>query len=114
MQDSKQISNGVNKKVFSLSIITLSLVVLPIIANAQSIDVGSILTRITDILLTIFYGLIIIMFVYAGIKYLTARGEASKIAEANKALIWAVVGVAVGLLAPLASRLVSNLLFGSP
>ena len=50
------------------------------------------------------------MVVFAGFKYLTARGEPSKIQEANKALIWALVGVAVGLLANSASGIVNWLL----
>ena len=103
-----------NKKLASLFIFT-ALLILPFIALAQVPPdqvVGNILTRIKNILFIIFDGIVIIMFVFAGIKYLTAKGDPGKINDANKALIWAMVGVAVGILANFASGIVNWFLFG--
>jgi len=103
-----------NKKLFPLYTITLLLMVLPVVASAQSgapsIDVDGILGRIKELLLIIFNGLVIIMVIYTGIKYLTAKGEPSKINEANKALMWTTIGIGVGLLANSANALIKNLL----
>lgn len=89
--------------IFSLIV----LLALPMIVNAQPAFIGNILTHTIDILFTIFDGLVIIMVAYAGILYVIARGDPSKVTTANKALIWACVGVAVGLLANFASGIVN-------
>ena len=47
----------------------------------------------------VFLALVIIMFIWAGILYLTAHGDQTKIATANKALIYAVVGIIVAIVA---------------
>ncbi|OGZ66980.1 MAG: hypothetical protein A3D35_01795 [Candidatus Staskawiczbacteria bacterium RIFCSPHIGHO2_02_FULL_34_9] len=99
-----------NKKELYYTVI-ISLALLPIVISAQvPINVPNILNNVKIILFQVFNGLVVIMVVYAAIKYLTAKGEPSKIAEANKALTWAVVGVAVGLLANFASAFVNWLL----
>lgn len=100
-----------NKKISSILFTALSLSVLPLITFAQ-IDVAGILGRVEGLFWQIFDGLVIIMVVYAGIKYLTAKGEPGKIAEANKALVWALIGVAVGILAQFSSGIISYFLFG--
>ncbi len=96
-----------------LLIITF-LAVIPIVTQAAygGVDVVEILKRIAGLLFDIFNGVVIIMFVYAGFKYLTARGEPGKITDANKALLWAMVGVAVGILANFSSGIVNYFLFG--
>ncbi len=97
-----------NKKSIPLFVLTLFLV-LPLIANAD-IDVSNILTNIINVLWTIFDGIVVIVFIIAGIKYLTARGDPGKIQEANKAIIWGLVGVVVGVLANSAQGLIRKFL----
>lgn len=41
----------------------------------------------------------IIMFVWAGFQYLTAKGDPSKISEAHRSIIWGTVGAVVIVLA---------------
>jgi len=41
----------------------------------------------------------IIMFLIAGFLFLTAEGDPSKLAKARGAVLWGVVGIAVGILA---------------
>lgn len=40
----------------------------------------------------------VIMIIYAGILYITAAGDAGKLAKAKTAIIWAVVGLVVVIL----------------
>lgn len=100
-----------NKKNFFVFLL-VALLALPLFANAQPINIGAILGRVKTILFVIFDAIAVIIVVYAGIKYLTARGDPTKVNEANKALIWGAVGVAVGLLAPFISGIVNWLLVG--
>lgn|SRR3989344_4645191 len=100
-----------------ISLLTISFfLIFPIIVFAQNstIDINGIFTRIRQyVLWPIFTGIVIIMFVWAGILYLTARGEPAKIQAANKALVWSTVGVAVGILAYSAYKIVEWLIYGT-
>ena len=89
-----------NKKLFLFSSFAI-LLALPVIVGAQNIpNIPQILNNIINwIVLPIFMGLIVIMFVWAGILYLTARAEPGQIQKANHMIIWALIGTAVGLLA---------------
>ena len=51
-------------------------------------------------------GIVIILFIIAGLKFITAQGEVGKIAEARKFVLWGVVGVIVLLVAFSVIRLV--------
>ena len=46
----------------------------------------------------VFITVAIIMFIWAGILFLTAQGEPEKINKARHAVIWASIGIVVGLL----------------
>ncbi len=81
-----------------------------ICANAVIINF---INRIINIILwPVFTALIIIMFMWAGYLFLTAQGDSSKIAAAKKAVIFAVVGIAVGLLGYFAYNTVKSFLIG--
>jgi len=41
----------------------------------------------------------VVMFIWVGFLFLSAKGEPGKIDAARKALVWAVVGIVVALLA---------------
>ena len=61
---------------------------------------GCIINNIVDyIVWPLFVGLVVIMVIWAGILFLTARGDPNKIDAARRALIWAVVGIIIGLIA---------------
>ena len=51
----------------------------------------------------------VIMFVAAGILFLTAQGAPEKLKEARAAVLWGVVGVVVGIIAFTIIRIVGNL-----
>jgi len=62
------------------------------------------------VLWPIFGGLVIVMFIYAGILFVTAQGDPSKISTARKAVLWAVVGIIVAFVAFSAVKLMREIL----
>lgn len=52
-------------------------------------------TIVNDLLLPIGGVIAVVMIIYAGFKYVTAGGNSTKIAEATKALQYAVIGAAI-------------------
>ena len=105
-----------NQKLLALCL--LAILALPVIAHAQGgVDFAGILGRIINILSIIAAGVIVIMFIFAGFMYLTARGEPGKIQIANKTILWATIGVGVLVLASVTNRiynLVYYLIYGNP
>lgn len=95
-----------NKKSFFL--ILLSALLLPVsFASAQlwygfdntSLSIDSITGSIVGVLWIIFALVVVVCFVVAGIMFLTAMGDAAKLKIAKSALMWGIVGVAVGIVA---------------
>lgn len=61
--------------------------------------INGILGRFLDIILwPLLIGVSLIMLVYAGLMFVIAHGDPSKITSARNAVIWAVVGIAVAIL----------------
>lgn len=56
---------------------------------------GLINTIINDILIPIGSVVAVLMIMWAGFQYVTARGDTTKITEARKALFWTVIGAAI-------------------
>ncbi len=50
---------------------------------------------VNDILIPIGGVIAVMMIIYAGFLFVTARGNDTKITEAKKALLWAVIGTAI-------------------
>jgi len=85
-----------NKK-FLIVVSLVVLLIVPFISFAQ-INPRAILANIIAQLNTIVGGIVVIVFLFAGLMYLTAKGDPAKIATANKMLIWGAVGTAVAIL----------------
>lgn len=86
----------------SMGLLTVLLV--PMLALAQeeppaAADLWAILDTATRWFYGIFLALAVLMVIYAGFMFLTAGGDAEKISKAREALMYAVVGVVVALLA---------------
>lgn len=60
--------------------------------------IAEVLQRIASFLLTIAAPILVIMVLSAGFMYLTSAGVPEKIKQANRALLWAVIGFAVILI----------------
>jgi len=74
--------------------------------NVKTIQelIGKILNLVVQIGLPI----IVLMIIYAGFKYVTARGNPEKIKEAHDAILWTVIGAAVVLGAAVISHAISG------
>src|SRR5688500_12247005 len=73
----------------------------PLIVNPVNFYqlVLNIAALVLNIIWIIGVAFVVVEFVLAGFKFMTARGDASKVAEARNAVIWGTVGIAVILLA---------------
>ncbi|OGZ69451.1 MAG: hypothetical protein A3D44_03445 [Candidatus Staskawiczbacteria bacterium RIFCSPHIGHO2_02_FULL_42_22] len=97
-----------NKKIayiVSAALLTLPLVTLadidpgPAPSPNPGLAVVDIINKVLNFIWPIFVGFAVIMFVVAGFLFLTAAGEATKVASARQAILWGIIGVVVGILA---------------
>ncbi len=103
-----------NKKL-GLLFSSIVLLALPLVTLAQELTptqwFEGIITRFLAIIVwPIFVSAIIIMLVYAGFLFVTAQGDPSKITSAKHAVIWAVVGIIVGILAYSAYGIIKSII----
>ena len=103
-----------NKKIIILYSL-LVLLILPGLVLAAAIDPATWFRDVANRLLNIvvwplFFALSVIMFIVAGFLYLTARGEPGKIQTANKAIIYAIVGIAVAIAGFSVTTIITNIL----
>src|SRR3989344_5063238 len=95
-----------NKKLIASSVLVLLL--LPVIILAfnpppqpieQELLVGDVVDNVLRWIVWPFVtGLVIILFIWAGFLFLSAKGEPGKIDTAKKAMTWAVIGVVIAIL----------------
>lgn len=65
---------------------------------AAAINFTTILEQVrSKIVWPIFAGLAVIMFIYAGIMFLTSAGNPGNLTKAKDAVIWGVVGIIVAI-----------------
>lgn len=84
------------KKLIVSAIILLTL---PVATMAAENFVVTVINNLLSMVVwPLFLGLVIIMFIWAGILYLTARGDPEKFKRANLAVIFAIIGIIVALL----------------
>jgi hypothetical protein len=102
-----------NKKI-TLSSILASALAVPFFASAQpSVTIGSIsqlISKLETALWTVFGGIAVVMFVVAGILFLTAQGDPEKVKTARNAAIWGVAGIVVGIMAYSIIAIVSSMI----
>lgn len=91
-----------------ISLLFLAFLVTPVLASAQIparpnvsglSDLDSLYTKIGDLLWQIVAIVALVLFVIAGIMFMTAQGDPTKVATARQFVIWGVVGVVVAALA---------------
>jgi hypothetical protein len=98
-----------NKKVLSIvSFLLLATIMVPAMALAYSIspaptsspsNLQTMMGKVADQVWYVFAGIAIVMFLVAGILFLTANGSPEKIGQARQAVIWGIVGIVVGIMA---------------
>jgi len=98
-------------KTNKLVLVLLSILLLPTMAFAQmettapggpGVTFGSlqeIIHKIENAFGLVFGALAVLAFLFAGIRFLTAGGEAEKVSQARNAFMWGIAGVVVGILA---------------
>ena len=85
----------------------LAVLTMPVMALAQvggtpppiTTDLQGLGEKIVNAVWIVFTVIVIVMFVIAGILFLTASGNPEKVAQARMAFLWGVAGVVVGILA---------------
>lgn len=103
-----------------VSLVLLSFLTLPLAASAVDIpnqpgtinDIPTLIDNILTPVWEIFIGLAVIMIIVAGVLFLTANGNPEKIAQARTALLWGIVGIAVGVLAFSITTIITNVVTG--
>ena len=100
-----------NKKLISLFTSALFLV-MPAVLFAAALDVKESINRLLNLVVwPVFIGAVVVMGVWAGFLFVTAQGDASKLATARKAVLWTIIGVVVGIAAFSAVRIIGTVLF---
>lgn len=61
-------------------------------------DLSTLITKITDFVLAVIGSLATLVFIYAGILYLTSAGNPAQVEKAKSAVKYAVIGIVVALL----------------
>jgi hypothetical protein len=107
---------SMNKKIILLAS-SFALLAAPLAAFAGAVNPATwvndvILRLLTVVIYPLFAGLVVIMSIYAGIMFLTARGDPGKLKTAQTTFIWIVIGITVGLLAYVIIGLVRNIIGG--
>ena len=80
------------------SLVLLSLLVSPVMANA-SVSWSELKGGIKTGMWRIFAVVVIVMFVWSAIMFLTAQGEPDKLSKAKSAFMYGVIAVVIGLVA---------------
>lgn len=110
-----QNSNYMNKKL-GILLASATLLALPAIMLAQNFNAGvapvanpgspagqlnvnSVIDVVLRLIWPFFVGFAVIMFILAGFVFLTAQGDPAKVGTARMAVLWGIVGVAMGILA---------------
>lgn len=113
----KSMKNKIKASTFSLMVVALSV---PALASAQFTEPGDTnlpVSSVYDIIANVMYWLLAIVgivgvigFAIAGILYLTAAGDDSKIGTAKNAMLYSIIGVIVALAGLVALQFANGLL----
>ena len=96
-----------NKKIVSMVAVGAALAT-PLIGFAQPESVGGVITLLNNAL-----GILqVVFYIVAAIKYLTAQGDPEKVGEARQMVIYAVIAIAVALLALVIDNIVASFIGG--
>jgi len=114
--------NKIKKSAYSM--ISASMLLAPVLVSAQldvtagggtGLPVGGVMDIITNIMywLLALVGIVgVIGFVIAGILYLTAAGDETRIGQAKSAMLYSIIGVIVALAGLVALQFAKNMLGG--
>lgn len=103
-----------------VSLLLLSVLLTPALALGQNTGgpgvtfsgLDDLITKVGDFLWKIVGLVALILFVIAGIMFMTAMGDPAKIATARNFVLWGVVGIIVAILAYSIVAIVTNIVGG--
>jgi len=78
----------------------------------ETSDISTLVSNILNFLIKLAIPITAILVVYAGFLYITSAGNEEKVKTAQKALIWAIVGFAVVLIASSVPAIIQEFLSG--
>ena len=78
---------------------TKNIILAQLYRPGSPVDTISLSHNVETVVWIVFTCIVVICFVWAGVLFLTARGEPEKLKTAKSAFIWGVVGVVVGIIA---------------
>ena len=110
-----------NKKLIYLALITLPLISLAAVTDFSGLntsqtgvtslnDVNTIVVRIVNWVIGLFFVAAVLFIFWAAYLYLTASGNPEQVTKAHNQLIYSIVAIAVALLAGSMRFIVANLL----
>jgi len=101
------------KKIAAVVVIGLATVT-PLLALAQPLqsvdDFVGVMRYVATTIQTLFWIVAAIFIIWAAFKYLTAQGDPEKVGTARQMLIYAVIAIAIALLATVIDNIVEDLL----
>lgn len=108
------------KKYILFALVISMLMVAPVFAESLNIpnplgetsDISTLVSNIIKFFIILAIPITAILVVYAGYLYITSAGNEEKIKTAQKALIWAIVGFAVVLVASSVPAIIEEFLSG--
>lgn len=98
-----------NKKLLIAGIFAVVLLS-PVLVYGAVDSIQSLSIAIANVFWVVFTVIALLMFIVAGVQFLTAMGDPEKIHTARMSAIWGVVGVAVGIIAYSIVGIVTNIL----
>lgn len=103
------------KKLISISSATAVLLTPALLfaAGFAGGTIGDVLERITSWLLWLLGAVVVIAIIIAAFYFVTAQGDSEKVGKARSFVLWALVGLAVGLLALVLVNLVATITGGN-
>lgn len=105
------------KKSFII-LLAIELLILPLTVFAVEAPYANLVPNIMNNIVTavwqFFTGLAVIMFIVAGVLFLTSNGDPSKITTARHAVLWGVVGIIVAIAAFSITTIVRDAVFTIP
>jgi len=92
-------------KKYLLSIVIVGLLLTPALVMGQTweepsvdIELQGLMEGLMNALWTIFAGVAVMAFVYAGILFLTASGDPEKLGQAKQAAVFGIAGIVVAIM----------------
>ena len=73
-------------------------------------EILKIMGSIGNFLFAIFMGVALLFVVWGGIQFVVSGGDPTKVSEAKKRMIWAVIGISIALLAAFVDDILGSLL----